>query len=586
MTRAGRTMPMILAFTWWIFNAGLPAHASQTTPPGGTPQQVEPLMIEPDTEQPVVVDFGGSTLIGGHYGGNQDGGGQGSCGSGTQAFMKVLDVNGSELWQACHHSSPSGLCEQTSGQPFFANFTSLDPAYIIASKVTAAETDADTGEIAVTGEVVVACEGPDPEMQTGAFIAIWDSNGNLRADTYIGQIPNCTPPTEPMCCQELCGDLSSAGPLDCEYGGGCGGQGVTIGGGTVAFTGWCEIPGLANGREVVVNSYTTNLTELWSFMAGTPEHDVGLDVAIAPGGDVIATGHTGHPTDRRNVFASRHDVLDGSLKSVFIGGGPLDDEGRSVEVDGNGNVFLTGYVTDQASLGPLTIGGIDQGHQNFDAVLDGTTLQPTYAQAIPMILPNLLRGPELGLPTKAIPGQPAPEPERQGQLPPEEIVSLEIIDCTITAGASGGGCADVLSKAGDGATLNLLEGLGSDDDEHLFSEVVITFQPPTIAFVLKSINLKIAADACYIATVSLKGPQNSEYITIGQRQICPLETPRLRAEVLLEDSEFLGFTTAAPPPPGKLKVKFRFDFGTYTCPNFDTQAEETSLDSLDTDVGF
>ena len=549
---------------------------------GQVAQAITTLFSEPvEVESVNIVNTDGTSVSGGLFGGQVDG----ECGVGTEAFVRKLDSDGADDWLRCHRSSAQGSCQQKGGTPLFDDFTSVDSAYIVASTVRGADVDESTGEIAVTGELLMACPGgPNLEVSRAAFLALFDTDGNLILDTYLGETPDCEPPGPEVCCEELCDEGGFGG------GGQCDGYDIALGPTAIAFTGKCVLPNSPTGWDVVVASYSRTLVPNWFFTGGFADTDVGLGVEVDDQGEIWATGWTTSETERRDLFVSRHRASDGVLESVLLDGGPLDDEGRAVQLGAAGELEVELVVRDEATFGDETLGEPDGGYQGYNAVLDRETLEPLYVDAMEESVPDPMepkswqpghtQGASRGSHKMSMLPPPPPPPPPEGPEPPEEMLTMT--GCRVTIGETGGGCQDVLTQSGEGGTLNLTAVL---DANEMVAELEVDFLPAQWPFTISGTSLRVEAEFCYTASIWVNGLLDDEDVLLGVKEICPIDQPVLSAEISAEDSAQFGLNGLDLPIAEEvLTVITRFEF--YYCPICSSQAKECSVDELEVEVDF
>ena len=123
--------------------------------------------------------------------------------------------------------------------------------------------------------------------------------------------------------------------------------------------------------DAFVSKFDTTLGTLLAstFIGGSSGNDTARSIAINGNGDVYITGDTDsfyYPTTPSaydesggDMFISKLDaVLETLLASTFIGGG--GSESRAVAIGGSGDIYITGYT--QNTDYPITSGAYDESH--------------------------------------------------------------------------------------------------------------------------------------------------------------------------------------------------------------------------------
>jgi uncharacterized delta-60 repeat protein len=123
---------------------------------------------------------------------------------------------------------------------------------------------------------------------------------------------------------------------------GLSGQGIAVdGSGNVYITGSTNSSG-AGGHDVLIAKYDTSGTIQWQRTLGGINADVGRSIAVDGSGNVYITGYTqslGAGFD--DVLIAKYDTS-GTIQWQRILGGSNYDQGHGIAVDGSGNVYVTG----------------------------------------------------------------------------------------------------------------------------------------------------------------------------------------------------------------------------------------------------
>lgn len=245
-------------------------------------------------------------------------------------------------------------------------------------------------KVDASGHVLWVRQGGGPSDDEGKGVAL-DSNGNIYVTGYF--TTNSTFDSVSIDAGSnrqhdlFLAKYNSAGDVVwVRYGGGTGadeGFAVTvnsggthiyvsgrIGAGTATF-GNFSVAG-NGGLEVLLIEYNNNGTISWINTAGSADNDEGRGVAVDGAGNVYQTGlFRGTATfgttnlvsaGDRDAFAAKYDSA-GNLMWVQQLGGSAFDEGREINLDQAGNVYVTGVFN-----GPATVSGTTL--PNFSAVGD------------------------------------------------------------------------------------------------------------------------------------------------------------------------------------------------------------------------
>jgi hypothetical protein len=142
------------------------------------------------------------------------------------------------------------------------------------------------------------------------------------------------------------------------------GRGVSVDGlGNVYISGYTtgSLAGPnAGGRDAFVRKYDSNGTAQWTRQFGTGQHDFSTGVSADTLGNVYLSGYTGGTLGGGPALASTDAFLvkydaTGSLQWTRQLGAAADEErGYAVDVDGTGNVYLSGMTSGN-------LGGTNQG---------------------------------------------------------------------------------------------------------------------------------------------------------------------------------------------------------------------------------
>ena len=207
--------------------------------------------------------------------------------------------------------------------------------------------DENCSEVAVDGAGNAYLGGASVEpgwVDVDAFVAKYDATGALLWARHLG-----TP--EGDGCRGMDGD--DAGN-------------VYIGGNTSGSLGG---PFMGGEFDAFLARYDASGALLWIRQMGTPERDVGHDVAADSAGNVYITGSTpgslaGPSAGGSDAYLIKHDAS-GNLLWMRQLGTSKDDGARGVAVDGAGNAYVSGSTA--GDLGGPSAGGKDAFVAKYDA---------------------------------------------------------------------------------------------------------------------------------------------------------------------------------------------------------------------------
>lgn len=511
----------------------------------------------------------GTWLVAGRYGGEQD-----ECALAGRAFLKRLAADGSELWHRYHQALDSPPCNDREGQLLLEPFTSLDPTYVVGSSLHDVVVDPTTDEIYATGQVQLAWQGPSgPLAARGAIVGHWDAAGNLIRDAYLGPVPGNLP-SSPGGCLMLC-SLPLDDPnvdLPEEYMG----RGLALHGKDVVVTG-SHRQWIGKDRDIFVARWTGYPWVLdWVLADGTAGEDEGRALAVDPSGDIYMTGFAG---EERDVILARVRSI-GELSAVALFGGPLDDEGRALEID-RGEVVASGVFSGELTFGDQTLFAQPDKTLDWEARFD-KLLNPTAATAV-----ETVEAPENWQSPAPIGGDKA----RQIGAPSSVMESHTILPMAydVMKGTKGrGGLTEI--AASDDRYLRIV----ADSEQQI--ELKVWLDPNAeshdMPLFLNEIRAEVRSQSCYTATVWVNGVSGPEFVVAGQRQLCPSDEPILTVPITREFSAELGFDGQLPLlPEQRLTIVLSIQFH-YTPPVLpggifpQTAEQDSSVDQISADVEY
>jgi len=108
--------------------------------------------------------------------------------------------------------------------------------------------------------------------------------------------------------------------------------------GNIYITGQTESYG-AGISDAFILKYNSSGTRLWNITWGEPNNDGGRGIAIDAGGNIYITGYT-----TNNAFILKFDSS-GTLLWNTTWGGPSFEVGFGIAIDSGGYIYITGYTT-------------------------------------------------------------------------------------------------------------------------------------------------------------------------------------------------------------------------------------------------
>jgi hypothetical protein len=128
--------------------------------------------------------------------------------------------------------------------------------------------------------------------------------------------------------------------------------------------------------EIFISKYDNQGNFIWAKSFSGNGNDVGFGIDTDPSGNILLTGYFNATLDfdpgpnsflltsqgGKDIFALKLDSLGDFIWAKSFGGSGIDNQGRSLAVDGQGNVNITGYYTDSIDIDPdstnLMIGAV------------------------------------------------------------------------------------------------------------------------------------------------------------------------------------------------------------------------------------
>lgn len=158
---------------------------------------------------------------------------------------------------------------------------------------------------------------------------------------------------------------------------------VTVGAdGFIYATGYiCQATATGYGTNLLTVKYAPNGDEVWRSIYDGPDKraDVGLSVVVDPGNtNVFVTGYSYRRTtagNRASMVTLMYNAADGAIRWVRRYDGPVNghNEGVSLALDPEGNVYVSGWSQGTGSFDFATIKYDVNGNEKWVARYDGPT---------------------------------------------------------------------------------------------------------------------------------------------------------------------------------------------------------------------
>jgi hypothetical protein len=136
----------------------------------------------------------------------------------------------------------------------------------------------------------------------------------------------------------------------------------------------------AGNNDIFVAKYNSNGDFKWVKQAGGSDSDIGNGIAVDGSGNSYVTGHFRKTASfngtsltsvgSSDIFVAKYDDS-GEFQGAKKAGGILDDEGKGIAVDGNGNSYVTGYFTGTAYFNGTSLIDVKQNGDIFVAKYNG-----------------------------------------------------------------------------------------------------------------------------------------------------------------------------------------------------------------------
>ncbi|ERJ57861.1 hypothetical protein M472_16255 [Sphingobacterium paucimobilis HER1398] len=326
---------------------------------------------------------------------------------GQDIFVQKLDANGNFLWARRYGSATDdvayGIALDNMANVYltgrFTQTVEFDPSTVLTSKgaadgfVLKLSTEGDfiwAKQMGGTGFDIangIAVDVDGDVYTTGSFVGTADFDPGSGVYNLVGQGS-----TTDIFVQKLDRDgnfvwaIGMGGPTnDVGYSLGVdAAKNVYVTGnftGIATFGNVTLNAGTTGARDIFVTKINANGTVSWAKSMGLPApHDDSFGLAVDPTGNVYVTGGFrgnnapfGPSIKLTSISAGVHDVFvqklntNGTVLWAKNIGGAAADSGYSIALDGEGNVYTTGYFTAGADI------DFDPGEGNFPLVSNGLT---------------------------------------------------------------------------------------------------------------------------------------------------------------------------------------------------------------------
>lgn len=260
----------------------------------------------------------------------------------SEAFAAKLDNSGNLLWNT------------------FMGGTDIDQGYGLAID--------ESGNVYIVGRSYATWGTPVNAHAGGirdAFVVKLNTSGTLLWNTFLG-----------------------GADVDDGYGVAVDQSGNVYVSGQSYATWGTPVNAFAEQRDAFAAKLDNTGNLLWNTFLGSTNVDMSWGAAVDESGNVYVTGYSNAPwgtpinphsgAGGADAFAAKLDSSGTLLWNTFMGGTPMEDQGRAIAVDGAGYVYVTGWS--KASWGaPIYSHFGDGSHDTLAVKLDSSGIRKQHA---------------------------------------------------------------------------------------------------------------------------------------------------------------------------------------------------------------